>query len=64
MTTMGSSTDLKNEGLRRLLVNAAYSLIGLDVPAKADVTLVGDYKPLMYGFNGEKKGVKPSELSK
>jgi hypothetical protein len=63
-TTMGSSTDLKNEGLRRLLVNAAYSFTGLEVPGKADVALVGDYQPRMYGFNGEKKGVKAAELAK
>jgi hypothetical protein len=63
-TTMGSSTDLKNEGLRRLLVNAAYAFTGLEVPAKAEVGLVGDYQPLPYGFGGEKKGVKPADLAK
>lgn len=62
-TTMGSSTDLQNEGLRRLIVNAAYSFTGLEVPAKADVALIGTYEPLMYGFNGHKKGVKPSDLA-
>ena len=60
-TTMGAATDLEDEGLRRLLVNAAYSFTGLEVPAKADVTVVGDYKPTMYGFNGFVKGVKPSD---
>jgi len=60
-TTMGAATDLLDEGLRRLLVNAAYWCLGLDVPAKADVRLVGEYKPTMYGFNGYKKGVKPSD---
>ncbi|HET6408952.1 MAG TPA: hypothetical protein VFG14_13785 [Chthoniobacteraceae bacterium] len=61
-TTMGSSTDLKNEGLRRLIVNATYAFTGLEVPAKADVSLVGDYQPTMYGFKGHKKGVKPADL--
>ncbi len=61
-TTMGSSTDLENEALRRLLVNAAYQLSGLKVPANADVTIVGDYAPLAYGFAGHKKGVKPADL--
>jgi hypothetical protein len=60
-TTMGSSTDLQNEGLRRLLVNASYWAVGLPVPEKADVSYVGEFKPLMYGFDGFKKGVKPSE---
>lgn len=61
-TTMGSATDLESEGLRRLLVNSVYWGLGLDVPAKADVTLVGEYKPTFYGFNGGKKGVKPADL--
>jgi hypothetical protein len=61
-TTMGAATDLANEGLRRLIVNGVYWELGLDVPAKADVTLVGDYQPTMYGFNGGKKGVKPADL--
>ena len=61
-TTMGSSTDLKNEGLRRLLINAAFAFTGLEVPAKADVALVGDFQPTMYGFGGHKKGVKPVDL--
>jgi hypothetical protein len=61
-TTMGSATDLKNEGLRRLLVNAAYAFTGLQVPAKANVELVGDFQPSMYGFNGHRKGIKPGDL--
>ncbi len=62
-TTMGSATDLQNEGLRRLLVNAAYWCVGLEskIPAKADVNYVGDYRPTMYGFDGGKKGVKPAD---
>lgn len=63
-TTMGSSTDLENEGLRRLVVNAAYDLLALEVPAKADVSLVGEYKPSPYGFGAHKKGVKPADHAK
>ncbi|MEA3210525.1 MAG: hypothetical protein QOE70_3582 [Chthoniobacter sp.] len=59
-STMGSATDLQNEGLRRLIVNAAYAFVGLEVPAKADVALVGEFKPSFYGFNGFIKGVKPT----
>jgi hypothetical protein len=61
-TTMGAASDLVNEGLRRLIVNGVYWGQNLEIPAKADVTLVGDYKPSMYGFNGGKKGVKPADL--
>ena len=60
-TTMGAATDLQSEGLRRLLVNAAYWTLGLKVPARADVRYVGEFKPTMYGFNGFIKGVKPSD---
>ncbi len=60
-TTMGDAVDLANEGLRRIIVNAAYQFTGLEVPAKADVTVVGEYKPTMYGFGGFKKGVKPAD---
>jgi hypothetical protein len=61
-TTMGSSTDLTNDGLRRLLVNATYDLLGMPVPEKADVDLVGDYKPHAYKGGGYTKGVKPADL--
>lgn len=58
--TMGAATDLANEGLRRLVVNGVFWGLGLDVPAKADVTTIGTYEPLMYGFKTFTKGVKPS----
>ncbi len=60
-TTLGSATDLQNEGLRRLVVNAAYAFTGLDVPAKANVEYVDAYAPLFYGFNGYRKGLKVSD---
>jgi hypothetical protein len=60
-TTMGAASDLASEGLRRLVVNGVFWGLGLDIPAKADVTPVGTFEPIMYGFNGGKKGVKPSD---
>jgi len=62
-TTMGSSTDLESEGLRRLLVNATYWCVGLEdgIPEKANVEIVGKYKPLPFGFRKYKKGVRPSD---
>lgn len=62
-TTMGSATDIMNEGLRRLIVNGCYSFTGLEVPEKADVTLVGNFVPTMYGFNSFKKGLKPADYA-
>ena len=51
----------------RLLVNAVYWAVGLDdkITDKADVALVGDYKPEFYGFIKDYKGkVKPADLLK
>jgi hypothetical protein len=62
--TMGAASDLVNEGLRRLIVNGVYWGLGLEIPAKADVALVGDYQPSFYGFKGFKTGVKPADLAK
>ena len=62
-TTMGAATDLVNEGLRRIIVNAAYSFTGLEVPAKADVTIDGEYKPTFYGFIKDfKTTLKPADV--
>jgi hypothetical protein len=61
-TTMGSSTDLRDESLRRLLVNSVYWGLGMEVPAKADVRLVGVFQPTAYGPNGFRRGVKPVDL--
>jgi hypothetical protein len=62
-TTMGSSTDLESAGLRRLVVNAVYWGLGLDVPAQADVAFVDAYKPTPYGFNGFRRGVRTADLA-
>jgi hypothetical protein len=61
-STMGSATDLENEGLRRLIVNAVYWGLNLDVPAKADVTYVDEYKPSFYGFEGFRKGLRATDF--
>jgi len=62
-TTMGAATDLESEGVRRLLVNAAYWCVGLEskIPERTEVGLVGEFKPTAYGFKGFVKGVKPSD---
>lgn len=62
-TTMGAATDLESEGLRRLLVNAAYWCLGLEekIAPTANVDLVGRYKPSPFGFGGHRKGVRPSD---
>jgi hypothetical protein len=65
VSTMGAADDLLNEGLRRLLVNATYWTVGLEnqIPAKADVALVGDYHPHSYLSETFTAGLKPSDLA-
>lgn len=60
-TTMGAASDLDNEGLRRLVVNAVYWGLGLEVPAKANVELVDPWGATFYGFGGERKGGKVAD---
>lgn len=62
-TTMGHGDDLKDEGVRRMLVNGCYWALGMEdeIPEKAEVDLVGDYDPLPIGFGKHRKGVKPSD---
>ena len=64
-TTMGAATDLSSEGLRRLLVNATYWAVGLEdkIPEKAKVDIVGEYKPLPFGFGKHKKGLTPADYA-
>ncbi len=49
-STIGSSTDLLNESVRRLLINGTFWTMDLKIPEKANVNLVGDYKPSAFGF--------------
>lgn len=64
-TTMGAAVDLESEGLRRLLVNAVYWCLGVEnrIPPRADVRLVGDYRPTFFGFGKYRRGLKPAELA-
>ncbi|WP_148075738.1 DUF7133 domain-containing protein [Bythopirellula goksoeyrii] len=60
-TTMGAATDLTCEDLRRLIVNAVFWGLEMEVPEKADVEIVGDFQPSAYGFDGFQRGVKPQD---
>ncbi len=61
-TTMGASVDFVNEDLRRLIVNVTYDLLGLKVPAKANVEFVDKFEPTFYGFIKEKDYFKNRNL--
>ncbi|CAN5442143.1 ThuA domain-containing protein [soil metagenome] len=62
-TTMGSSVDFENEDLRRLIVNASYWALDMsgDLPENANVDIVGQYNPTMYGFDDYIEGLRPSD---
>jgi hypothetical protein len=52
MTTMGHVMDFKNEGFRRMVVNACYWAIGMEkqISAGSNVNFVGDYTPSPIGL--------------
>ena len=52
-TTMGASTDMVSEGVRRMLVNACYWAAGLEakISAELNVDIVGEFEPTMYRFS-------------
>ena len=52
MTTMGHVMDFKNEGFRRMVVNACYWVMGMEkqISARSNVDFVGDYTPSPIGL--------------
>ena len=64
-TTHGASEDFRNEGFRRMLVNAVLWAVGLEsaIQPSSDVSLVGPYNPSTYSFEGFVKGLKPADMA-
>ena len=62
-STIGAAPDFESEGLRRLFVNAGYWCLEMEdrIPTRANVDIVGEYKPTFFGFDGHKTGVKPAD---
>lgn len=56
-TTIGSATDMVDEEVRRLMVNATFHLLGMEVPAKANVDVIGTYNPSPYQFQKDEHWV-------
>jgi hypothetical protein len=52
-STIGCSTDLLEPGTRRLIVNAAFWLLDIEVPEVANVDIVGNYNPTSFGFKDD-----------
>ncbi len=65
-STIGASTDMLAEGTRRMMVNATFWLLDKEVPAKANVDIVGSYSPSRFAFYEDdywdKKDMKISSL--
>lgn len=64
-STMGHPADFKNEGFRRLLVNACYWAIGIEkqIATSGSVALPAGYDPNPIGIGKQKKGLKPPPRS-
>lgn len=65
-TTMGQSDDFKNEGVRRLVINACYWAMGMEdkIDPSSNVDIVGTFNPTPIGFGKFKRGVKPADFQK
>ena len=63
-TTMGSSTDLENEALRRLVVNACYWAVGMEdkIPRQIERGHRRQVQPEPLRVQRLYKGVKPADL--
>lgn len=64
-TTYGASEDLRNDGFRRMLVNACFWACHLEdrIQPDLDVALVGPYHPTTFRFGGHRLHVKPADLA-
>ncbi|MGI9519724.1 MAG: ThuA domain-containing protein [Pirellulaceae bacterium] len=60
-TTMGAATDFESAGLRRLVVNTAYQMTGLEtaITDSLNVDYVDPYEPTNFGFDGFRKSMRP-----
>ena len=60
-TTMGAATDLANEGLRRMVINAVLWGFDIEIPNQTDVRFVDDFAPAPYAFKGYRRGITPDD---
>jgi hypothetical protein len=62
-TTMGAASDFSSEGLRRLVVNAVFWSLGMNVPKLTKVDLVGEFRPTFFGFGKYVRSRKPADYT-
>lgn len=65
VTTHGASEDLRNDGFRRMAVNAMLWAAGLEraIAPGNDISFVGPYAPSTYSFGGFVKGQRPADMA-
>jgi hypothetical protein len=65
-STIGASQDLESDGVRRMFVNACYWTLGMEdqLPPKAKVDVVGEFRPSRFGFGGFVKNRRPDDYRK
>jgi len=63
VTTMGGATDLLNDGVRRMVVNAVFWALKQERRIKPDlnISFVLEYKPTNFKFGGYIRGLKPGD---
>lgn len=63
-STMGASMDFENADLRRMVINAAFWLMGMseEITPDMSVDIVGEYKPTMFGFDTFRKGMRVEDF--
>lgn len=64
-TTHGCSSDLLNDGFRRLVVNGCLWSLGMEsvITPDLNIAFVGPYQPSTFAFDGYKLKVKPADLA-
>ncbi len=64
-STYGASSDLVNEGFRRMVVNACFWAVGLEraIQPNSDISLVGPLRPTWHGETKRATGVTPEDLA-
>ena len=62
-TTMGGATDLVNDGVRRMIINACFWALAKESRIKptANIAFVLEYKPTTFKFGGYIRGMKPDD---
>jgi mono/diheme cytochrome c family protein/glucose/arabinose dehydrogenase len=66
-TTGGAAYDLQEQSARRLIVNASYYLLDMDVPQQANVDYIDTFEPSFFGFQDTdyfiKRGLTVSDFA-